>query len=679
MNIFVLVAIVAMALVSCQKPGVDNVEPQEYEYTFLIGDADTKATVGENCVEWEVGDKVGTFNSKSNNKYSSVTAIEPATLSVYAPSDGNSAGLEENEVLHFYYPYASGDVEKTSVAMSIPTQQDGDDDMPMVSLPFTVTSATTEAQNEYAGVIKFANLGSVIEFNIYTDNVEYAEEIVKSVTFEADEALAGEFTFDLTQVDYSNEATLSINSVLTETAVVANASNDLVVGTKEEPAIVKMIVAPGTYAGNIVVKTNAATYTFPISNAKEFKRSTVKPLGLRLRADVRKENAAEELLVADGTYVIAVKESDIYYAVSSDANNSRRANVQLTGYSGTGDYVSHDSKIVWTITNVSNGITISAGELYWGATKSGISLVASGSASTISVSKSDTEGTYLLSGDCGGDDGIRYLAIYDVANGFGFYAESNKDDIYLIPATFVELPTLDAPVVAAELNETKDGINVSWNAIENAEKYVVTCGENSIEVTTTEHKFVGLNSGTYSITVTAVAENYNSATSAPVSVTVPAAGGNEGGEEKIMTLSNADIVSKTTVVSTISGSYKKYTITAGDGSIFNAGCIWGFHSNATKTNYYLQIKKGSDYYIQIPQLSGNIKKIVMTVSSSQKPMTGGQNTATLGFGASPVFNEAIATGTGSSSVQIDVTKEISTGYITAGGAVRVWDIEITYQ
>lgn len=36
MNIFVLVAIVAMALVSCQKPGVDNVEPQEYEYTFLM-------------------------------------------------------------------------------------------------------------------------------------------------------------------------------------------------------------------------------------------------------------------------------------------------------------------------------------------------------------------------------------------------------------------------------------------------------------------------------------------------------------------------------------------------------------------------------------------------------------------------------------------------------------------
>lgn len=654
MNIFVLVAIVAMALVSCQKPGVDNVEPQEYEYTFLIGDADTKATVGENCVEWEVGDKVGTFNSKSNNKYSSVTAIEPATLSVYAPSDGNSAGLKENEVLHFYYPYASGDVEKTSVAMSIPTQQDGDDDMPMVSLPFTVTSATTEAQNEYAGVIKFANLGSVIEFNIYTDNVEYAEEIVKSVTFEADEALAGGFTFDLTQVDYSNEATLSINSVLTETAVVANASNDLVVGTKEEPAIVKMIVAPGTYAGNIVVKTNAATYTFPISDAKEFKRSTVKPLGLRLRAEVRKENAPEELLVADGTYVIVVKEGDIYYAVSSDANNSRRANVQLTGYSGTGDYVSHDSKIVWTITNVSNGITISAGEQYWGATKNGISLVTSGAASTIAVSESDTEGTYLLSGDCG-DDGIRYLAIYAVENGFGFYAESNKDDIYLIPATFVELPTLDAPVVAAELNETKDGINVSWDAIENAEKYVVTCGENSIEVTTTEYKFAGLNSGTYSITVTAVAENYNSATSAPVSVTVPAAGGNEGVEEKTY---------KWTATSGALG-------TSAQGSITKTleGVSWTVQRSGS-TGYTgwqsssIQIGK-KDYWenltLTTSGISGKIKSVAVECASYQ----GKHNCSISVGGVSYISNKAtsswttlgtvVGEGTSSGEIKIDFT------------------------
>ena len=70
MKIFVLVAAVAMALASCQKPEIENVQPQEYEYTFLIGNADTKATVGETCVEWEAGDQMGVYTiSTSGTSY----------------------------------------------------------------------------------------------------------------------------------------------------------------------------------------------------------------------------------------------------------------------------------------------------------------------------------------------------------------------------------------------------------------------------------------------------------------------------------------------------------------------------------------------------------------------------------------------------------------------------------
>ena len=233
--------------------------------------------------------------------------------------------------------------------------------------------------------------------------------------------------------------------------------------------------------------------------------------------------AAAEILVNNGSYVIAVLEEGVYYAVSSDANDVRRAYVELDDYSGQESYVSHNSKIVWTITNVVGGITINTGDQYWGAKKNGISLVASAEAATISVSQS--EEAYYLSADCG-TDGIRYLS-KNGDFGFGFYAASNKENIYLIPATFVELPNLDVPVVTAELNSTKDGINVSWDAVTNAQKYVVTCGENSVEVTATNHEFTGLSAGTYSITVKAVAENYNSATSAAVTVTVPSAGGGD--------------------------------------------------------------------------------------------------------------------------------------------------------
>ena len=175
--------------------------------------------------------------------------------------------------------------------------------------------------------------------------------------------------------------------------------------------------------------------------------------------------SAAENLVKNGSYVIAVLEDGVYYAVSSDANGDRRAYVELNDYSGEESYVSHNSKIVWTITNVVGGITINTGEQYWGTKKNGITLVTS-NAATIAISRS--ENAYLLSGNCG-EDGIRYVS-KNGTYGFGFYAASNKEDIYLIPATFVALPDLTAPVATAELNNAKDGINVSWNAVPNAHK-----------------------------------------------------------------------------------------------------------------------------------------------------------------------------------------------------------------
>lgn len=288
MNFFVFVAAAAMALTSCQKSEIENVKPQEYEYTFLIGNADTKATIGDNCVEWENGDQIGSF-TKTDNGYSKVTVTEGlAQFSIYS-----SGGLAVNDVLHFYYPYNSGaGQDKTAVLLSFPVEQDGDDDMPMVSLPFTVTEASADTQTPYAGEIKFANLGAVIEFNIYTEAPEYESEIVKSVTFEADQNIAGDFTFDLTGVDYSNkDESLAVKSELTEKTVVATVSSNLSVGTEGNYAKVKMVVAPGNYSGNVVVKTNVATYTFPMTSPKTFRRSEIKPIGLKLRSDVRSENA----------------------------------------------------------------------------------------------------------------------------------------------------------------------------------------------------------------------------------------------------------------------------------------------------------------------------------------------------------------------------------------------------
>lgn len=287
-NLFALAATSAAMLHSCQVVEVHEEVPAGQEYVFAIGTADeTKAALGSSVI-WAGGDKVGTFVGASNNKYSTVTAAAgdaPASISVYA-----SGGLTIGDKIYCYYPYSSDAGEnKTEVTISVPVSQNEKDAMPMVSIPYTVEETSDKTQTPYAGLIRFANLGAVMELNIYSDTPAYAEEKILSVEFNSDQAIAGSFTFDLTQVDYENAATLAISGY-SEKSVVYTPSTELAVAsTKADATIVNLVVAPGSYTGEIVVKTDKAIYTYPVSTAKEFKRSVAKPLGLNLRENVRAE------------------------------------------------------------------------------------------------------------------------------------------------------------------------------------------------------------------------------------------------------------------------------------------------------------------------------------------------------------------------------------------------------
>ena len=148
------------------------------------------------------------------------------------------------------------------------------------------------------------------------------------------------------------------------------------------------------------------------------------------------------------------------------------------------------------------------------------------------------------------------------------------------------------------------------------------------------------------------------------------------------TLTNANIVA----AGSGSTSYKNWTMTDGNGNSWYAYAIKNQHSNATSGYHYLQIKKyasNTAYYIQVPELGSKITQIQMTVSGSSQPMTGGSNSATLYFSSSNSTSAAgtgVASGTGASSVMIDCSSlNLNTGYITAGGAVRIWDVTVTYE
>lgn len=155
------------------------------------------------------------------------------------------------------------------------------------------------------------------------------------------------------------------------------------------------------------------------------------------------------------------------------------------------------------------------------------------------------------------------------------------------------------------------------------------------------------------------------------------------GWAETVTLSNANIVA----AGDAAEGYSSWTgLIDGDGNEWTAYAIKNKHSNATSQYHFLQIKKYASnvaYYIQVPELGFKITGITMTVSSTNKPMDGGSNSATLFFSGSNSTSAAgagVASGTGESSVTIDCSSlNLNTGYITASGAVRIWDVVVTYE
>lgn len=148
------------------------------------------------------------------------------------------------------------------------------------------------------------------------------------------------------------------------------------------------------------------------------------------------------------------------------------------------------------------------------------------------------------------------------------------------------------------------------------------------------------------------------------------------------TLTNANIVA----AGEAADGYNTWCITDTNNKEWNAYAMKKAHSKATSDYHYLQIKKyasNTAYYLQVPEYGTKITKIEMTVSSSSNPMTEGGNTATLFFSAvnsTSAEGESVALGTGASTVTIDCSDlNLNTGYITASGAVRIWDVTVTYE
>ena len=295
----IAVAMTAAIVVSCQKEIENEVSGEEQvieeetinSLTFSISDNEaTKTTIadydGKKYSNWEDGDKIGYVTSKSDNSSATVTLGSPATFTIDAAN-----GLAVGNEVDVWYPYRKDETDKSTVQMIIPVSQiqNGDnfdfDAMPMVAEPITITYEMLSG-DDYAGTINFSNLASLIEFKVFSTEGTYASEKVAAITFDAGSSnIAGHFDMNVGAVDFDTPATLAISGY-TAKSVTTSLASPVSIGTYKETARnVYMVVAPGTYTGNIIVATDAAFYTIPVSG-KEFERSGFKSFGIDLAKSV---------------------------------------------------------------------------------------------------------------------------------------------------------------------------------------------------------------------------------------------------------------------------------------------------------------------------------------------------------------------------------------------------------
>lgn len=517
------------AFSACNKEAnlIDTPESEEYLYAFAINTADNDASVETKAslasdekglyLKWEDGDSFGAYatgsTGNSNNRRSRVS-VEGEHFTLYVAS---TVKFENGADVYTYFPFYNGesnDRKRADIHIeSVQTQKNTGFDasvMPMVGEPFTTDVSLVQNSETAVGKIRFANLGAIIEFNIYSATP--IEEQIKSVEFRAENTTpAGNFKLDLTSVVFSEEESLKLDGGTENTVKTILETPVAIPSSKDSGVKVHMVVAPGEYQGAVVVTTDAHTYTFELASPKQFNRSRVKPLN----ADLSKATVGD--LPHEETWELVTRVEDFtdgtYVIVSSD-KISYLLNKSISKNPGSGNAVFINEKLAevkedarWIATVSGDGLQF---ESY---VESGNYLCASNEAQGIKVGKiTDTDlgiWTFVEDNIFGciatahpNIEKPRYLALF-TSNVWRYYQYGSSD--LKVAANFYKLEDNRVVLSAPVLNV--DGSRISWEAVENAGSYLVTIDKTQQTIKETEIDLKDLAAGYYTVSVVAVPDN----------------------------------------------------------------------------------------------------------------------------------------------------------------------------
>ena len=279
-HIWLLTTVLLPALFSCTRR---ELPADVYEYRLTLAEDGTKALLNEGGVFWQNGDQVGLFLGNGTSVSGTVDVTTSPKTIVFSTSQALADGTE----VHAYYPYVAENTVVSASKVSIPAVQSGGSvsAMPLAGVPFQIQG------NGRKGVVNFLNLGSVLDFRVYSST--YSGEAVKSVTLTVTDGahpVSGEAVLDLTGVKAANEASVALDwTASAPSSVKLSQAGTVASGKQAATGHFYMVVAPGTYSGTITVETDEATYQVPFGNLS-FARNEIRPVYVNLEG----ENAVRE-------------------------------------------------------------------------------------------------------------------------------------------------------------------------------------------------------------------------------------------------------------------------------------------------------------------------------------------------------------------------------------------------
>lgn len=363
-------------------------------------------------------------------------------------------------------------------------------------------------------------------------------------------------------------------------------------------------------------------------------------------------------LTVDSEIIIVAADSDV--ALSTTQNNNNRGQAGVTK---DGDTISDPGSTVQVIT-IEDGtkdgtVAFNVGNGYLCAASSSSNYLrtentlSDNSSWTVSI----TEGVATIVAQ--GTNTRNTMQYNQGSSLFSCYGSASQKavSIYKRQGTgSAPLPKLTAPVVTAELNGDETGINVSWQAVENATSYVISGIGDDVETKETSYSFTELASGTYTVSVKAVADGYRSATGTATAVTVPPAEDDEVGESVTETL---EIIATTGVLASDSGSI------SWTGTKFTCTNIKGSTAIRTSDSDHYRVYANST--LKFTALEKTISKVVVTCTSSSYATA--LSTSATNAGLTATVSDKVVTITSASaltemsmtaSAQIRISKVVAT-------------------